>query len=243
MLPDSQQILERKLFRLLNKALKDYQLIDDNDKILIGLSGGKDSLCLTELLARKSRIRRPQFSLEALHVRMENIPYESDITYLQNFCEQLGVPFHVVSTHFQPDTHSGRSTCFLCSWTRRKTLFNFAQNHGFNKIALGHHNDDILQTLLMNEIFEGSFSPMPVRLKYQKMPLTLIRPLCRIPEYDLKKWAEWKRYESLRRLCPYEHDSNRTRAKKLLDELEVINPEVRYSLWHALEKENKLMES
>lgn len=243
MLPDSRQLLERKLFRLLNKGLKNYHLIDDGDKILIGLSGGKDSLCLTELLARRSRICRPQFSLEALHIRMENVPYESDLSYLSQFCQNLNVPLHIVTTHFDTDTQSARSACFLCSWTRRKALFSFAQSNGFNKIALGHHNDDILQTLLMNQIFEGSFSPMPVLLKYRKMPLTLIRPLCRIPEQYLKQWAEMNQYLKQQRRCPYEQESNRTRVKHILEELESINPEVRYSLWHALEKEHKLIES
>ncbi|MFA6820154.1 MAG: tRNA 2-thiocytidine biosynthesis TtcA family protein [Bacteroidaceae bacterium] len=242
MRPDSRQLLERNLFRLLNKGLKNYHLIDDGDKILIGLSGGKDSLCLTELLARRSRVRRPQFSVEALHIKMENVPYESDLSYLHHFCQNLNVPLHIVTTHFDTDTQSTRSACFLCSWTRRKSLFNFAQSNGFNKIALGHNNDDILQTLLMNQIFEGSFSPMPVLLKYRKMPITLIRPMCRIPEQFLKQWAEMNHYLKQQRRCPYEQESNRTRVKHLLEELESINPEVRYSLWHALEKEHKLIE-
>ena len=179
MLPDSRQLLERKLFRLLNKGLKDYHLIDDGDKILIGLSGGKDSLCLTELLARRSLIRRPLFSLEALHIRMDNVPYESDLPYLNQFCQNLNIPLHVVTTHFEADTQSMRSACFLCSWTRRKSLFNFAQSNGFNKIALGHHNDDILQTLLMKlSIIKKYCKPKKKREKKSskrpKMPLEII---------------------------------------------------------------------
>lgn len=85
--------LEERLWKTFNKALGQYQLIDEGDKILVGLSGGKDSLCLLEFLARRSHVHVPHFTVEALHVRMENIRYETDTTYLQSFCDRLGVPF------------------------------------------------------------------------------------------------------------------------------------------------------
>ena len=110
-------------------------------------------------------------------------------------------------------------------------------------MALGHHNDDILCTTLMNLMFEGSFGTMPALLRYRKMELTLIRPLCRIREADLTEWAAINNYQKQLKHCPYEHESNRTRAKALLGEMEQLNPELRYSMWHALEKENKLVET
>ena len=87
--------LNERLWKTFNKALGQFQLIDEDDKILVGLSGGKDSLCLLEFLARRSKIHVPHFTVEALHVRMENIHYETDTTYLQSFCNSLGVPLHV----------------------------------------------------------------------------------------------------------------------------------------------------
>lgn len=242
-LMESDKLLEKRIFRFLNKGMKDFSLIDDGDRILIGLSGGKDSLCLTEFLGKRARIKRPDFTVEALHIRMKNIDYESDTSYLQEFCSKNGVRLHIVETCFSPDKNHKRTPCFLCSWTRRKELFTFAQQNGFNKIALGHHNDDILHTLLMNEIFEGTFSTMPVKLQYKKMALTLIRPLCKIRETDLRTWAKLNGYQPQRKKCPYERDTNRTRIKELLEQMEALNPELRYSLWHALEKDKKLIES
>ena len=92
--------LNERLWKTFNKALGQFQLIDEDDKILVGLSGGKDSLCLLEFLARRSKIHVPHFTVEALHVRMENIHYETDTTYLQSFCNSLGVPLHIATTSF-----------------------------------------------------------------------------------------------------------------------------------------------
>ena len=238
--------LEKRLLRSLRTASAHYGLIADGDHILVGLSGGKDSLCLLRLLALQSRILRPSFSIEALHVRMEEVQYETDLSYLQSFCEQLNVPLHVITASFSQSSHTTRSekpVCFLCSWNRRKQLFNFAQDHGFNKIALGHHQDDLLHTALMNITFQGHFSTMPARLVMKKMPLTIIRPLCTIQETDIQQYATLFQFLPLVKQCPFEHDSQRTAARHLFNELEKMNPEARYSLWHALEDAGKLVES
>jgi tRNA(Ile)-lysidine synthase TilS/MesJ len=150
-----------------------YHLIEDDDRILVGLSGGKDSLLLLELLAKRAKIDHPRFSVEALHVRMENIHYETDTSYLQWFCEALNVRLHVKTTSFEIGTEAIKNSrdarrqkqhCFLCSWNRRKQIFNLAQELGCNKIALGHHQDDLIHTALMNLTFQGRFDTMPALL-------------------------------------------------------------------------------
>ena len=228
-----------------------YHLIEDDDRILVGLSGGKDSLLLTELLANRAKIDHPRFSVEALHVRMENIQYETDTSYLQQFCDEQGVKLHLRTTRFEigeetvndaRDARRQKQPCFLCSWMRRKEMFNLAQELGCNKIALGHHQDDMLHTALMNLTFQGRFDTMPARLKMRKMPLTMIRPLCLIEEADIKAYAEMKGYQKQKKICPYETNSHRTDIKRLYDEIEQINPEARYSIWRALNAENKLIE-
>ena len=290
--------LEKRLKERFVKAMATYHLIEDDDKILVGLSGGKDSLLLTELLAKRAKIQHPRFSVEAIHVRMENIHYETDTSYLQQFCDDLGVPLHVRTTSFvissevpsvissevpsvisseqsewrdlsttlemtekevemtekevemtekevemtNKDRRRQKQPCFLCSWNRRKQLFNLAQELGCNKIALGHHQDDLIHTALMNLTYQAHFATMPARLKMRKMPLTIIRPLCLIPESDIKTWAEMQGYQKQQKLCPYETNSHRTDIKQLYDALEQMNPEVRYNIWGALEAENKLIE-
>ena len=239
--------LDERLWKQFNKALGQYQLIDEDDKILVGLSGGKDSLCLLEFLARRSKIHVPHFTVEALHVRMINIHYETDTTYLQSFCDHLGVHLHIVTTSFTttPDgfpSGSKKPACFLCSWQRRKQLFNLAQELCCAKIALGHHQDDIIHTALMNLTFQGHFATMPAKLRMRKMPLTIIRPLCLCQEDDIRAYAEQQGYEKQLKQCPYEKDTNRTTASELFEHFQRLNPEARYSIWRALEADNKLVE-
>ena len=117
----------RRIERRFNKGVVQYGLIEEGDKILIGLSGGKDSLALVELLGKRARIYKPRFSVIAVHVVMKNIPYQSDIEYLKTYCESFGVPFVQYETSFDPATDTRKSPCFLCSWNRRKALFTVAK--------------------------------------------------------------------------------------------------------------------
>lgn len=226
--------LMRRIEKRFNKGVMQYGLIEDGDKILVGLSGGKDSLALLELLARRSRIYKPRFSVVAAHVVMTNIAYESDMEYLRAYAEGLGVPFVRYETSFDPSTDTRKSPCFLCSWNRRKALFTVAKEQGCNKIALGHHMDDILETLLMNMTFQGAFSTMPPRLVMRKFDMTIIRPMCLVHEADLIEMAQVRGYRKQIKNCPYEKDSHRSDMKEVLHSLERMNPEARYSLWGSM---------
>jgi tRNA(Ile)-lysidine synthase TilS/MesJ len=241
-----QQFLLRRLNERFVKAFVRYRLLADDDHVLVGLSGGKDSLLLTELLGRRAQISHPRFRVEAVHVRMENLSYETSTAYLQQFCDDLQVPLHVVTTRFDPrlseDSQKPKPACFLCSWNRRKQLFNLAQELGCNKIALGHHRDDLIHTALMNLTFQGRFGTMPARLVMRKMPLSIIRPLCLIDEADIIRYAQLSGYQQVLKLCPYEHDTHRTSVARLFDEMQRLNPEARYSIWQALEAAGKLVE-
>lgn len=236
---------EKQLERLtkrFHKACADYGLIADGDHILIGLSGGKDSLLLTELLGRRAQIYVPRFRVTALHVRVKERDYHSDLSYLQRFCDEAKVPLLVRDVSI-PDTppqkENGKTReidnpCFLCSWFRRKELFNTAQEIGCNKIAFGHHRDDIAQTLLMNLIFQGAYATMPPILQMDKMPLQLIRPLCLIDEADIITYAAMRNYQKQTKLCPFEHVSSREKVKGLLEEIKALNPEALDSIYGAL---------
>ncbi len=224
----------RRIQKCFNKGVVQYGLIEDGDKILVGLSGGKDSLALLELLALRSRIYKPKFSVVAAHVVMKNISYESDMDYLRSYAESLGVPFICYETSFDPSTDTRKSPCFLCSWNRRKALFTVAKEQGCNKIALGHHMDDILETLLMNMTFQGAFSTMPPKLVMRKFDMTIIRPMCLVHEADLLQMAAYRGYKKQIKNCPYEKDSNRSSIKEVFHTLEKLNPEARYSLWGSM---------
>jgi tRNA(Ile)-lysidine synthase TilS/MesJ len=234
--------LEKQLNRLtkrFHKACADYQLIADDDHILIGLSGGKDSLLLTELLGRRAQIYKPRFKVTALHVRVKERDYHTDLSYLESFCAEAQVPLIVRDTEIgelpnTPNTRTTQNPCFLCSWYRRKALFNVAQELGCNKIAFGHHRDDVAQTLLMNLFFQGAFATMPPILQLDKMPLQLIRPLCLIDEADIVTYAAMRGYEKQTKLCPFEHVSSREKVKELLEHIKTLNPEAIDSLFGAM---------
>lgn len=230
-----EQQLEYRLQKLFEQALKRYSLIEDGDRILVGLSGGKDSMALLEFLSRRSRIFRPRFSVVAAYVRMTNIPYQNDEAFLSDFAREHDTPLHIVETSFS-DTYGSRSPCFLCSWNRRKMLFSTAQQLGCNKIALGHHRDDLMQTALMNLTYEGRFSTMPPRMTMDKFPVEIIRPLCLMRESDLQLFAQQRNFVRQKRQCPYENDSRRADMKRMVERFEELNPEFAYTFFTALER-------
>ena len=236
--------LEKQLARItkrFHEACANYGLIADGDHILIGLSGGKDSLLLTELLGRRSKIYKPHFKVTALHVRVKERDYHTDLSYLESFCAEAGVPLIVRDTEIgsegvkelRTEGVKDANTCFLCSWYRRKTLFNVAQELGCNKIAFGHHKDDVVQTLLMNLVYAGSFATMPPMLQLDKMPLQIIRPLCLTEEADIIRYAAMRGYEKQTKLCPFEHVSAREKVKGLLEQIRQLNPEALSTLFNA----------
>lgn len=224
----------RRIEKRFSKGVVEYGLIEEGDKILIGLSGGKDSLALVELLAKRARIYKPKFSVIAVHVVMKNIPYQSDVEYLRSYVESFGVPFVLSETEFDATTDTRKSPCFLCSWNRRKALFAVAKEQDCNKIALGHHMDDILETLLMNITYQGAFGTMPPRLAMNKFDMTIIRPMCLVHESDLIEMAQMRGYRKQVKNCPYESQSSRSTMKGILKQLEELNPEARYSLWGSM---------
>ena len=223
-----------ELTKRFNKGCVDYHLLEDGDRILIALSGGKDSLMLVKLLAERARIFRPHIQVEAAHVIMDNIPYETDRSYLQQLCNEAGIKLHILHSHFDESTDKRKTRCFLCAWNRRKTLFEFAVQKGFNKVALGHHMDDILTTFLLNITYEGNLSTMQPSLPLKHYPITIIRPLCLVSEADIQAEASQLGFLKQKTPCPYEQATRRTSMNEVLHQLEALNPEARYSLWHAI---------
>ena len=238
--------LQSRLTKQFHKACADYGLIADGDHILIGLSGGKDSLALVEFLGKRAQVYVPRFKVTAVHIRVKERDYHSDLSYLEDFCARVRVPFVVRDTEIVNEARGEgqegekqeakeKHPCFLCSWYRRKALFDVAQELGCNKIALGHHKDDLVETLLMNLIFQGSVSTIPPLLQMEKMPIQMIRPLCLIEEKDIERYALLSNYEKQVKLCPLEKVSSRAEVKQLIKQLEALNPNVRDSIWAAME--------
>ena len=234
--------LHKRLMRQMGEAIREFSLIEAADKVLIGLSGGKDSLALLHLLGEMMVHTNRRFEVGALHVKMRGVDYLTDTSYLQSQCARWDIPLMVREAEMAPDRNARRTPCFLCSWNRRKVLFQVAQDEGYGKIALGHHQDDILRTAVMNLAFNGTFSTMPVRLRMRKFPVSIIRPLAKMNEDDLRQWAALQHYEPVKKVCPHDGESHRTSVASVLDALHQFSPEYRQSLWHALEKAGCLVE-
>ena len=235
--------LRARLTKRFHKACADYGLIADGDHILVGLSGGKDSLALVEFLGKRAQVYVPRFKVTAVHVRVKERDYHSDLSYLEDFCARARVPLLIRDTEIGDEARGERleakgkekHPCFLCSWYRRKALFDVARELSCNKIALGHHKDDLVETLLMNLIFQGSVATIPPLLQMEKMPIEMIRPLCLIEEKEIQDYAELSGYEKQVKLCPLEKVSIRAEVKRVLAQLEALNPNVRDSIWGAME--------
>lgn len=224
----------QKIQKKANKCMKEYGLIENGDRILIGLSGGKDSLALTEIIGERMKVYNPRFTAVAAHISVTNIPYQSDLVYLEKHAAQFNIPFIHATTSYDGNTDFRKSECFLCSWHRRKALFKVALDNGCNKIALGHHQDDMLETLLMNMTFQGAICSMPPKLKMKKFDMTIIRPLGLISEAEMIEMAAIRQYQKQVKNCPYEKESHRSEIKAVLRTLEGMNPNARHSLWNSM---------
>ena len=207
-----------KLQSLIDKAVFDYAMIEDGDRILVGASGGKDSTALTEYFALRSLRPDCNFSYKAVAIQSDFAPaFPEGIARL--FCE-WGVPFEITGVDVLSRLKKGQKmNCWWCSTQRRTELLHYAIEHKFNKIALGHHLDDILETLLMNMLERGELSTMPPKLSYENYPVTILRPLCYVGEKTLVDYARLKGFASSVCTCDYQDNSGRKKARLLLEGL------------------------
>ena len=207
-----------KLSSLIDKAVFDYNLIEKGDRILIGASGGKDSTALIEYFAERSRRPDCGFEYKALFIKSDFAP-EFPEGIMAKFRE-WNVPFEQINVNVLERVKPGQKmSCWWCSTQRRTELLNYAIEHGYNKIALGHHMDDILETLLMNMLNKGELAAMPPRLKYDKFPVSVVRPLCYVSEERLIEHAKEEGYAGFTCTCNYQDNSDRKEARRKLEEL------------------------
>lgn len=218
------------------KAVHMYELIKPDDNILIAVSGGKDSLFMLEALALL-KIHIPfHFSLKAIHIEVDDAPYEIDKEFLESLCKQLDVPLYYRSMRLGDLNKSKKSPCFICSWKRRKELFNAVDELACNKIALGHHMDDAIETLLMNMANHANISAMPPQLEMFKGKFSIIRPLLLTEEKNILKYSELRQFPDEIQLCPFEEKGKRFEMKKLIQSFEKLNKNARINLYRSMSK-------
>ncbi|MBP5443410.1 MAG: tRNA 2-thiocytidine biosynthesis protein TtcA [Treponema sp.] len=227
-----------KLFSLIDKAVYDYKLIEKGDRILIGASGGKDSTALVEYFANRLKRKTDDFSFTAIHIETD---FEG-CTMSPRLREQFK-SWNVDAVNYFVDVQNRikeghKMNCYWCSTQRRNELISYALKNGYNKIALGHHLDDILETLLMNMLFKAKLFTMPPRLDYKKYPLTIIRPLCYADVETIKEHASDAGYISTTCTCMYQDNSGRKDARARLQALTQGDRRAKEKLFESLRNIN-----
>ncbi len=229
--------LRKRLRRLVGKAIADFNLIEAGDRIMVCISGGKDSHAMLELLISLRASAPVDFELVAVTLDQKQPDYPEEV--LPAYLETLNIPFYIL----ERDTYSvvrsvipeGKTTCGLCSRLRRGTLYGFAEQIGANKIALGHHRDDIVETAFLNMFFGGKLKAMPAKLRSDDGKHVVIRPLAYCSESDLAAYAQAKQFPIIPcNLCGTQENLQRQEIKQMLRAWERQYPGRTETIFRAL---------
>ena len=219
--------LHKRLCRLVGQAIGDFNMIEDGDKVMVCLSGGKDSYTMLDVLLQLRKKAPVDFSITAVNLDQKQPGFPEHV--LPEYLKSIGVDFHVL----EQDTYSvvtrvvpeGKTMCSLCSRLRRGALYTYAEEHGYTKIALGHHRDDLVATFFLNLFFHAKLSGMPPKLLSDDGKHVVIRPLAYVREADIEAYAEAKAFPIIPcNLCGSQENLQRKQVKKMLETWERESP-------------------
>ena len=228
----------KKTLGCLRRADQDFRLIESGDRIAVGVSGGKDSLLLLHALSLYRKFSRKDFSLLAITVTMGMEPF--DLSGIRALCETLGIEYCVKETEIGKiifDYRKEKNPCALCAKMRRAVLANTCVEKGYNKLALGHHREDVIETLLMSLFYEGRFHTFHPKTTMSRTGITVIRPLVYLPESHVKHMERILALPVVKSPCPANGETSRAEMKKLMRRLRRIYPDANERFLHALQQD------
>ena len=226
----------QKLMGLVRRCVDDYNMIEEGDRIAVGISGGKDSLVLLKLLAGLKQYFDKPFDLEAVTI---DLGLHMDYSGVQKFCDDLSVPYHIVHTEIAPivfDARKEKNPCSMCSKMRRGALNQAILDHGFNKLALGHHFDDAVETFVMSLLFEGRISCFQPVTNLDRTGVIQIRPMLYIHERTVDNFAEREHMPVLTNRCPVDKETKREEVKKLIYDMSRTYPDLKERIFGAMQR-------
>ena len=226
----------QKLMGLFRRCVEDYQMIQDGDRVAVGVSGGKDSLVLLELLAGLRTYAPLQFSVEAITIDMG---LEMDYSQIEKMCQRLDVPYHLIKTEIAPiifEHRKEKNPCSMCSKMRRGALNQAILDLGMNKLALGHHYDDAVETFLMSLLFEGRISCFQPVTNLDRTGVIQIRPMLYIHEKTVDHFAKRKELPVLENRCPVDKQTKREEVKQLVYNLSETYPDLKERVFGAMQR-------
>ena len=227
----------QRILSYMRKAIEEYNMIEENDKIAICLSGGKDSITLLHAFKALQRFYPKKFELIAISI---NPGFEFfDTTLLQNLCDNLEIPLFIEKTHAKEivfDIRKEKNPCSLCANLRRGAINSVAVREGCNKIALGHNQDDVLETFLLNLFYTGSIGTFSPVSHMDRTGITLIRPLVYTPEKETKRFVKKNNLTVMPKVCPMDGTSKREDMRLMIFSLQKNIPMIRANLFGAIQR-------
>lgn len=239
--------VEKKLLHYIGKGIADFNMIQAGDRVMVCLSGGKDSFTLLSILELLRQRSKQKFSIFAFTLDQSQPGWNDKA--LHQWLQERSIPYEVLTR----DTYSivkekipeGKTYCSLCSRLRRGIIYRYAEENGYTKIALGHHRDDLIRTLMMSILYNGDIRSMPPKLLSDNKKHIVIRPMCYVQERDIITYAMEQQYPIIPcTLCGSQDNLARKRVGKLIDQLAIENPKVPSNILHALQsiKPSQLMD-
>ncbi len=226
----------KRVLSYTRRAIDDYSMIEEGDKIAVGVSAGKDSLTLLCAMAYLRRFYPKKFELVAITIDM-GFEEGMDFSQIRELCQKLDVPYHIIPTEISKiifDVRKESNPCSLCAKMRRGALHNAAKELGCSSVALGHHFDDVVETFMLNLFFEGRLGCFSPVTHLSRVGIKVIRPMLYMPEKDIREFSNKNMLPVVKSPCPADKNTQREEMKQLLHSLERENKGLRYRIFGAI---------